>query len=113
MVEEIPPDSGNWAETIVEHKYYGDIIQQTVRNENSSNLNDDFSIDNEISVVADSFLLENTGRMRYITFLGSKWKIRSISVVYPRLILSIGGVYNGRTGPSDYVAEVPVDTTGS
>lgn len=97
---EDPADSGNWVEQIIEKKYYGDILRNSVHNENGEYLNRNINISNEVSIVADSFLLNNTHAMRYIEFLGAKWEIRTISIDYPRLILSVGGVYNGTKGPS-------------
>lgn len=96
---ENPPESGNWEQQILERKYYGDILRRNVHQENGEKVNDDFNIDNEISIVADSYILENTHCMRYVMFLGTKWKIRTISISSPRLILSIGGLYNGEQGP--------------
>lgn len=96
---EDPPDSGNYKEEIIEKKYYGDLLRHSIHNENGEYLNSNLNISNELSIVADSFLLNNTHHMRYITFLGAKWEIRAISIDYPRLTLSIGGVYNGTKGP--------------
>lgn len=97
---EDPPDSGIWKETIIEKKYYGDLLRNSVHNENGEYLNRNINISNEISIVADSFLFDNAYSMRYVTFLGAKWEIRTISIDIPRIILSIGGVYNGTKGPS-------------
>jgi len=86
---------GVWEEQIQERKYYGDLIRSMRKTESSSEVNDNINISNQISVVADPFANMNLFSMRYITFAGAKWKIRDIDVQYPRLILSIGGVYNG------------------
>lgn len=76
-------------------EYYGDLIRNTRRLETSDKLNDNINIANEISIVADPFAYENFHAMRYVEFMGSKWKISNVEVQYPRLVLSIGGVYNG------------------
>ena len=60
-------------------------------------MNSDITIANEISISADPYANGNFHAMRYITFMGSKWRIESVEVQYPRLILSIGGIYNGET----------------
>lgn len=101
LTEEDPPNSGNWIPKIIERKYYGDVLRRNIHNQNGEKVNDDLAIDNEISVVADSFLFENTHAMKYITYLGTKWKIRTISTAFPRLTLTIGGVYNGTYGPRE------------
>ena len=86
---------GVWVEQIVERSYYGDVIRNIRRLQSSENLNDDINISNEISIVADAFANQNFHSMRYVEYMGTKWKVSSIEVKYPRLILSIGGVYNG------------------
>lgn len=86
---------GVWVERIVERSYYGDVIRNIRRLQSSENLNDDINVSNEISIVADAFANQNFHSMRYIEYMGTKWKVSSIEVKYPRLILSIGGVYNG------------------
>ena len=85
---------GVWEESIIEKKYYGDILQFSTRWENSDKLNDNLNISNKISIISDLFANNNCGSMRYIEFMGAKWKISNIEVQYPRLILTIGGVYN-------------------
>lgn len=100
MTIEDPPESGICKEQILERKYTGDVLRNSVKNENGEYLNSDLNIDNQISIVADSFALENTHVMRYVTFLKAKWTIKNISVSFPRLVLTIGGVYNGEYGPS-------------
>ena len=90
--EETTP--GVWEDRIVERHYYGDLVRNTRRMQNSEHLNDNINISNEISIVADPYANENFQLMRYVTFMGTKWKITSVEVQYPRLILSIGDVYN-------------------
>ena len=63
----------------------------------SFSINDNLNISNEFSIIADPFAYENFQNMRYIVFMGAKWKITSVEVQYPRLILTVGGVYNEQT----------------
>lgn len=93
--EETKP--GVWEEVLTDRKYYGDLTRNSRMFQTSDQLNDDLNIANEISIVADPYARENFHRMRYVEFMGAKWKINSVEVQYPRLILSIGGVYNGET----------------
>ncbi len=87
---------GVWEDKIIERYYYGDLIRNTRRIQNSEYLNDNVNISNEISIIADPYANENFHLMRYVTFMGTKWKINSVEVQYPRLILSIGDVYNAK-----------------
>lgn len=85
---------GVWVEEITERNYYGDILQFGRRWESGDHLNDNLNINNKISIVADPFAYQNFHSMRYIVWMGSKWKISNVEVQYPRLILTIGGIYN-------------------
>ena len=86
---------GIWEEKITEHEYFGDLLRNTRRLQSASQVNDNIDISNEISIVADPYANENFHSMRYAEFGGTKWKISSVDVQYPRLNLTLGGVYNG------------------
>lgn len=91
--EETAP--GVYKEQITEREYFGDLIRNTRRLQSADQLNDNINVANEISIVSDPFANENFHMMRYVKFMGAKWKITNVEVQYPRLILTIGGVYNG------------------
>lgn len=91
-VETIP---GVWEEKIVERPYFGDVTRNTRRLQTTDQVNDNIDISNEISVVADPYAYQNFHAIRYAEFMGTKWKVSSVDVQYPRLHLSLGGVYNG------------------
>lgn len=86
---------GVWQDKIIEREHYGDINRNMRYLRGAEQLNDDIKINNELSIIADPFALENFHSMRYATYMGTKWKINAIEVQYPRLILSVGEVYNG------------------
>lgn len=88
-------EPGIYVEEIVENQYYGNVIKNTRRLQEGAKVNDDITISNQVSIIADPFANNNFHAMRYIVFMGAKWKITSVEVQYPRLILSIGGLYNG------------------
>lgn len=90
---EIKP--GVWDEQATEKPYYGDITRNTSRFQSSGGVNDDININNIISIVADPYANENFQYMKYVEFMGAKWKITNAEIQYPRIILTIGGVYNG------------------
>lgn len=83
-----------YEEIFTERQYYGDVIRNNRRLQNAGQVNDDVTVSNEISIVADPYANENFHAMRYVEFMGAKRKITNVEVQYPRLILSIGGVYN-------------------
>lgn len=94
--EESEPGSGIWIENVIEKHYTGDVINVTQRWQNADKVNDDLNISNKISIVANTFACKNSYAMRYVIFMGTAWKITNIDVRPPRLILTIGGVYNGK-----------------
>lgn len=85
---------GVWTETIVPREYYGDLNRNIRHVSSNDKVNEDISVNNELSIVSDPYALENFYQMRYAEFMGVKWKVSSVEVRYPRLILSLGGVYN-------------------
>lgn len=87
---------GVWEERITEKSYYGDLIKNSRKLQNSGQVNDNVNVSNEISIISDPFANENFHSMRYVEFMGAKWKITNVDVQYPRLILTIGGVYNAQ-----------------
>lgn len=87
---------GVWEEQITERPYYGDVIRNTRRLQASEHLNDDLNISNEISIVADPYAMKHFHSMRYAEFTGANWEISNVDVRYPRLSLTLGGVYNGK-----------------
>lgn len=94
-VNTVETEPGMWEEQTTERQYSGELVKNTRRLESSGGVNDNINISNEVSIVADPYAYENFHAMRYIKFMGAKWKINNIEVRYPRLILTIGGVYNG------------------
>lgn len=95
-----PGRGGVYREEAIEKSYYGDVLKNYVRLDSGQSINTNPTISNSISVVADSFALSNVHIMRYIEFCGALWEIKSIDVQTPRLILTIGGVWNGETAES-------------
>ena len=94
VTSEIRP--GVWDETITERPYYGDVNKLSRRLESSDKVIDDITISNEISILADPFAYENFSTIKYVEYMGAKWKINKVEVRFPRLLLVTGGLYNGK-----------------
>lgn len=88
---------GVWQEQIIERNYIGDVLKNASTWRDGENLNDNLNVENRLSIVADPFAYENFHAMRYVIWMGAKWKITKIEVNRPRLLLMIGGVYNEQT----------------
>ena len=94
--EQLETTPGVWEEKIVERNYYGDVVRNYCKLESSGEVNDNINVSMEISIVADPYAIPNFHAMRYIEYMGSLWKLSNVEVNYPRLILQIGGLYNGQ-----------------
>lgn len=94
---ESPPDSGIWVDQITEIAYFGDVIRNTRKLEEGEHLNNDISVGNSISIVASQYALEHFFKIKYVRWMGVLWTVTSVEVRTPRLILSLGSVYNGPT----------------
>lgn len=81
-------------EIITERRYYGDVLSNSRRWDQNGNLNDNLVINNRISIVADKFATENIGAMRCVRWHGDTWKITNVEIQYPRIIITIGGLYH-------------------
>jgi len=93
-VEE-PSGSGVFVDTIEEHKYYGDVITNKRQLQENEQVNLDLTVGNSISIVADAFAWQHFFAIRYVKWMGTLWVVSNVDVQRPRLILRLGGVYNG------------------
>lgn len=91
---------GVWDEVIVEREYVGDILRNTRRLQSGESVNDDLSVNNMISIVADPYANENFFAIRYVQWMGTLWKVTEVEVQSPRLLLRLGGKYNGPIPPA-------------
>lgn len=87
--------TGVYYDSIVEKPYCGDVLKLTHRWNNTNSVNGDINLSQQISIISDSFACGNFQNIRYAEFMGTKWKVLDITVQYPRLLLTLGGVYNG------------------
>lgn len=93
--DSVETEPGIWEPTITERPYFGDIIQNIRMLQNSSGINDNVNINNQISVVSDPYAVQHIHDMQYVEYQGAKWKVSNVTVQHPRLLLNIGGLWNG------------------
>lgn len=87
-------------EVIEERKYFGDVNEVTRRWDNGENVNDNLRITNDISIVADAYAYTHFFAIKYVHYMGAYWKVTAAKVARPRIVLTLGGVYNGPVGES-------------
>lgn len=88
---------GVWQDVITERTYSGDVVRNSRQLREDAKVNDDLAVVNSISIVMDAYAKETFFAIRYIRWMGSLWKVTDVEVQRPRLILRLGGVYNGET----------------
>lgn len=88
---------GVWSDSITEREYSGEVLDIMSSTAQSEKVNDDIRLQQEISVVADAFALGNFSRIKYVMWMGTAWTVQSVKVKRPRLILALGGPYDGPT----------------
>lgn len=86
---------GVWEDQPSEREYYGDVVRESRKWDSADKVNDDLTVSNRISIIADDFANEHFSAMRYVLWVGVYWKVSTVDIQRPRLILSLGGVYNG------------------
>lgn len=94
---EVPPGSGIHKDVISERQCSGDVLTDSVKSGGDDKVNSDINLGNSFSVLLDGYALENIGAMRYIVWYGGRWSIADVKVQHPRLIIRVGGLYNGPT----------------
>lgn len=95
VTEETTP--GVWTDRIVERNYSGDVIKNYKKSYSGESINDNIDVSNNISIISDPFAMQHFHTIKYVKWMGAAWKVSTVEVQYPRLILTIGGVYNGET----------------
>lgn len=94
FVETVEVEKGIYEEKIVERTYKGDVLSSRVYRESPDKVNGDLKISNSLSVVCDAYFQKSAFGLRYATWMGTKWSISSIEIQRPRVVLTLGGVYN-------------------
>lgn len=95
-VETVETRPGVFTQSVTERPYYGDLVRNSRKWQTSGNVNDDVNVNNEISIVADPFAYGHFSFIRYVEYMGTLWNVTAVEIKGPRLILSVGGVYNGQ-----------------
>lgn len=98
---------GVYDDSIVKRPYYGDVVRNTRRLDERDKVNYDISVQNSISIVADAYANEHFFAIRFVEWAGSLWAVTDVSVERPRLILTLGGVYDGPTGEAAEASSHP------
>lgn len=94
-IKDIEKSPGMWEPEITERQYTGTVLENIRRFQNESKQNGDLALDNQISILSDLYARDNWMSIKYVEWNGVRWKVSSVHLSYPRIILQLGGVYNG------------------
>lgn len=94
--EEYPEGSGIWIDHVVERFYYGDTQRYTnAKWTSGESVNDNLQINNQISILADPFATQHFSQIKFVEFMGAAWKVTNAEAMRPRILLTLGGEWNG------------------
>lgn len=101
-LKDVEVKPGVYKPKIVEKTYTGDILKSLRRFQQDENQqNENLKVTNRISIISDLYMKSNWGSVKYVSWNGVKWSVNSIDTsLYPRVILDLGGVYNGKETPT-------------
>jgi hypothetical protein len=94
---QVETSPGIWEDQIIEKQYYGDVFRESRRFSTTDQVLDKINLSNQISILADGYVVDNIQNLRYVRWLGGLWKISYVELKFPRLVLEMTGVYNGPT----------------
>lgn len=94
VLDHVDITQGVWKPVIQIRSYYGDVMKRRLTWEHGESINDNIKIGNQFSILADEYAETHMYAMKWIEWKGVKWKITSVEIERPRMILTIGDVYN-------------------
>lgn len=86
---------GVWTAGIKEVTYSANQIRNSSKWQTSNSVNGNIDVNNQISILSDAYSVNNFQNIRYVKYRGAAWQVTSVEEQYPRLILNVGGVYDG------------------
>ena len=84
-------------EQVVEKTFFGTVQEHSRRWQSSDMVTDDLQLGNRIAITANDFAYKHASAICYCEWMGQLWKVTGIQVKQPEIILTLGGVYNGKS----------------
>jgi hypothetical protein len=102
-VTTVETEPGIYEPEATERTYYGDLLKNVSKwAPSTTSINDNLNVANQISIVADPYAYQHFSSIKYVEFMDAMWEVTSAEPQYPRIILTVGGVYNGpQAGTAD------------
>ena len=99
LVQMVETESSLYEPKVTEHECFGELLRDTRRMQTGDKVNDDLTLANTLSILADPALYEHFTAIQYAEIMGAKWKVTEVQVDFPRLTLTLGGLYHAGTSP--------------
>lgn len=98
-INDVETKPGVYKSRTIEKPYTGDVLKNVRNFQSAENqVNDNLRVNNRLSIISDLYMQKNWASIKYVLWNGVKWKVSSVDVgSYPRVVLELGGVYNGKT----------------
>lgn len=90
--EKVP---GVWVPVENPRKMKGDVIRQSASSQNGNKVNSDISLNHRVSLIGDAYAFGNYYNIKWIELHGRKWEVSSVEIERPRIIVNLGGLWNG------------------
>lgn len=94
-IDDVEIRPGVFKSEMVEKPYTGDIIKSYQHWTGAEHINQNLTLNNKISIIADLYLNQHISSIKYVTYMGTKWRVSSLEINYPRVVIEMGEVYNG------------------
>lgn len=92
--QQVEVEPGVWDTEDKEVMMKGDLLRQNA-NIQDSGINDKVSLNHRVSLIGDAYAFDNYYNMKWVTVNGFKWAVSAIELQRPRLIVTLGGIWNG------------------
>lgn len=98
VIDDVEVSPGIYKTEIIERTYTGDIYRDSKRmTDSSSTTNQSVSLSISFNFLTDNFAIDYLYAMSYLIFRGKKWSISTLELKYPRMEITLGGLYNENT----------------
>lgn len=104
FAKNVEVESGDYEDVVTERRYRGDILRNNQKFAVGGTTSGELRITNQFSILADNYAFDHISEIRYLEWRGNRWIVDYIDIEYPRLVMTIGGLYNG---PQAGIAEDP------
>jgi hypothetical protein len=94
FIEFVESEPGLFRPVVIEKSFSGDLLLDRRGWKASEHTSGDVFVSNRISLLANADLVNNLANIKYVIFMGVKWKVATFEILLPRVILTLGEVYN-------------------